>query len=45
MTLANKEKQKSLRTRKEAQGLKRKEFWLTESEILKVVEFIERIRK
>ena len=45
MALSDKDKQKALRSRKEAQGLKRKEFWLSEVEILKVVEFIKRIRK
>lgn len=45
MPLSNKEKQEALRKRRTAQGLKRKEFWLSEVEILKIVEFIKRIRK
>ena len=45
MALSTAEKQKSMRSRKEAHGLKRKEFWLSESESLKVVEFIRGLRK
>ena len=44
MALSDTEKQKALRKRRAALGLKRKEFWLTESEILKVVEFIRGLR-
>ena len=45
MPLSNKEKQEALRKRRTKQGLKRKEFWLNEAEILKVVEFIRGLRK
>ncbi len=43
--LTNKEKQTALRKRRAKIGLKRREFYLTDSEKLKVDAYLKRIRK
>jgi hypothetical protein len=45
MALTNKEKQAALRKRRTKLGLKRYEFWLTDSEELKIDVYLKRIRK
>ena len=45
MPQSNKEKQQALRKRRAKLGLKRKEYWLTDAEKVKVDVYVKRIMK
>ena len=43
MAQTNNEKSRKLRAKRAVLGLKRKEFWLTENDAIKVIEFIKKL--